>query len=154
MSKSLVVVVLCTIASGTASARQADVSAQARTAQSVVLASVEHIESRFAMNEFGDSLIVSDLLLGVHETLKGTPRQKVMVTVEGGTVGALTLRVSDMPFLKAGDRAIFFLDLLLSGEIGLHNRGAGVLKVAASNRIEGTRLSVADVRRAVLSALQ
>jgi hypothetical protein len=64
----------------------------------------------FATNRFGDQLIVSNAVLEVPDTLKGNPQAVTTVTVEGGTVGDLTLRVSDMQELKEGDRAVFFLD--------------------------------------------
>src|SRR5204863_8510432 len=73
-------------------------------------ARISGVHSTFATNRFGDQLIVSNAVLEVLETLKGAPQAVTTVTVEGGTVGDLTLRVSDMQELKEGDRAVFFLD--------------------------------------------
>jgi len=45
-------------------------------------------------------LIVSTVVLDVVETLKGPAAPTLNVSVEGGTVGDLTLTVSDLPSLQ------------------------------------------------------
>src|SRR5262245_52433966 len=82
----------------------------ARGAQRIVVGQVTRVESRFESNQFGDQLIVSDVSLDVLETLKGPDQPEVQIEVEGGTVGELTLKVSDLPVLQRGERGVFFLD--------------------------------------------
>jgi hypothetical protein len=121
---------------------------RARGSAVVVLATVTDVQSRFGTTAFGDQVILSDLRLDVGETLKGQSNQNLTVTIEGGEVGELTLRVSDMPVMRSGERAVFFLDRAGNGHV-LHGRGSGVLKVDEADRVRGTDLTVDDVRRSV-----
>jgi len=131
-----------------------DIAARARGAARIVIADVADVQSRFETNRFGDQLIVSTVFVDVSETLKGGQAATLQVLVEGGTVGDLTLRVSDLPALKSGDRAVFFLD---PGPTGLHlphQRGRGILKVSQTERIEGSAsTTLSDVRQQVMAAL-
>lgn len=131
-----------------------DIAVRAKGAARIVVAQVTDVQSRFETNRFGDQLIVSTLFVDVSETLKGAPAAVLQVLVEGGTVGDLTLRVSDLPEMRAGDRAVFFLD---SGPPGLqvpHLRGRGILKVTQTERIEGAAATtLSDVRQQVTAAL-
>jgi hypothetical protein len=68
-----------------------DLAAHSRGAGKVVVARIASVHSTFATNRFGDQLIVSNAVLEVLETLKGAPQAVTTVTVEGGTVGDLTL---------------------------------------------------------------
>lgn len=131
-----------------------DVAVTARGATRIVVAQVTDVQSRFDTNRFGDQLIVSTLFAEVSETLKGTPAATVQVLVEGGTVGDLTLRVSDLPAVKPGDRAVFFLNPDQSGTQVPHMRGRGILRVTETDRIEGTAsTTLSDVRQQVMAAL-
>ena len=130
-----------------------DVPTRAQGAKRVVVARVLDVEAHFQTNRFGDQLIVSNALLEVQETLKGAPAATLRVVVEGGTVGDLTLKVSDMPALHFGDRAVFFLD---DGDPGLHvphDRGRGVLKLETTDRVQGSALTLDDVRQQVRSVV-
>lgn len=127
---------------------------RARGASLIVIAQVIEVNPRFGTNAAGDRLIFSDVLLEVSETLKGTPASLVTVTVEGGQIGDLSLEVSDMPAIKRGDRGIYFLQPGRSGEWLPYQRGAGILKTDAANRVEKTSLSVAQVRTLVRNALK
>ena len=129
-----------------------DIANRTRGAARVVLGRVLDVQSRFETNRFGDQLIISTLLVEVSETLKGRQAAMASVVIEGGTVGDLTLRVSDLPSMKAGDRAVFFLDAGTGGVEQLHDRGRGVLKVTSDDRIEGATVSLADIRRSILAA--
>ena len=131
-----------------------DVGARARGAREIVVATVVEVESAFAVNEYGDELIVSHGLLQVHETMKGAHAAALQIVVEGGTVGDLKLEVSDIPTLEPGDRAVFFLDRTPSGTRQLHRRGLGMLKLDSNDRVLGNGLTLDDVRRAVQSAGQ
>ncbi len=126
-----------------------DIAARTRGAQRVVLARVLDMVARFDTNRFGDQLIVSDATVEVLETLKGSAISVLRVAVEGGTVGDLTLTVSDMPSLRPGDRAVFFLDAERAGVHAPHDRGRGVLKLSAGDRIEGSTMTLDAIWRQV-----
>ena len=132
---------------------RADVPELARGASRIVVAHVSNVESRFETNRFGDQLIVSTVALDVLETLKGPDTRQVLVSVEGGTVGDLTLKVSDLPELRQGERAVFFLD----GEEPFwpHERGRGILKLRADDRLDddNDNETLDDVRGRIRAAL-
>jgi hypothetical protein len=73
------------------------------------------------------------------------------VTVEGGTVGDLTLRVSDMQELKEGERAVFFLDADGISNVP-HGRGRGILKLDDNDHVQGSTLTLDQVKDAVRGA--
>jgi hypothetical protein len=122
--------------------------ARAKGAQVVVVASVTDVQSRFVANESGDQLIVSQVTLNVEESLKGNERKQLTMQIEGGTVGDLTLRVSDMPAMAKGERAVIFLDQTASGVLVPHRRGLGVLKLTGSY-LTGTDIPLTRVKDTV-----
>jgi hypothetical protein len=126
-----------------------DVAAHARASKKVIIATVTEVQSAFDVNDFGDRVIVSRVSLRVDEIMKGPAESTVVVTVEGGTIGDLTLSVSDMPRFSKGERAVLFLDDSARGGHVPHGRGAGVLKLDANNRVVDTTLTVDDIRSAV-----
>lgn len=128
-----------------------DLAAHSRGAGKVVVARISAVHSAFATNRFGDQLIVSNAVLEVLETLKGAPQAVTTVTVEGGTVGDLTLRVSDMSELKEGERAVFFLDADGVGNVP-HGRGRGILKLDDNDKVKGSALTLDQVKDAVRGA--
>jgi hypothetical protein len=136
-----------------ASGRPVDVATRANGAGKVVVARVMDVQPRFDTNEHGDRIIISRAWIRVEDSLKGSNPPILPVDVEGGTVGALTLSVSDMPTLRRGDRAVFFLNagVTSSGAYQPHRRGLGVMKLDRSNRIVGSSLTLnavkAEVRR-------
>jgi len=130
-----------------------DIGTRAKGAERVVVATVEDLQSTFEVNSYGDRLIVSHMHLQVEETMKGSPADAVMLTIEGGTVNGLTMRVSDMPTFQPGERAVFFLDGDARGEFRSHGRGLGILKLERDNRIRATSLSLGDIRSMVRAAL-
>jgi len=133
----------------TAGAQASGIGSQARAAGTVVVAQVEELRPRFERNSHGDQLIVSDVYLRVEEAWKGAAAHSLIITtVEGGTVGALSLQVSDMPALKNGDRAVLFLDAQGPGRYALRNRGRGIMKLTPTDRVEGSQVTLAEVRRA------
>jgi hypothetical protein len=77
----------------------------------------------------------------------------VRVAVEGGTVGGLTLEVSDMPVLAAGDEAVLFLDTPATGDATPHDRGFGILKLDAEGRVRGNGPTLDEIRGRVRAAL-
>ena len=130
----------------------ADVGARAKGAGRVVVASVVDVHSTFGETPHGDQVILSHALLRVEEVLKGGTDSTVTVTVEGGTVGDVTLRVSDMPTLRAGERGVFFLDAAASGRTVPHRRGLGILKLDVNGRVSGTDLALSEIRGLVRAA--
>lgn len=152
MMRTLSVVSLICLGAATVSASngpEVDIATRAKGAKKVVVATVVDVQSTFDANEYGDRLIVSHALLQVDETMKGTAEQAVTVTVEGGTVGDLTLKVSDMPMMVTGDRAVMFLDESNRGGYVPHFRGLGVLKLDSGDRVAGTSLTLGEIRTMV-----
>jgi hypothetical protein len=126
---------------------------RAQGAERVVVAAVVGTTSEFAVSDFGDQLIVSHAQVKVEESLKGTGPDTFVLDVEGGTVGALSLRVSDMPSINTGERAVFFVSRNASGHNVPHLRGQGVIKLDSSNMVRGTTVSLADVKRQIQPGL-
>ena len=139
-----------------AETRQPGLANIARGAQRVVVATVTHVEPVFQVNEHGDQLIVSRTHLRIDEVLKGegsaADHQDLVMEVEGGTIGELTLTVSDLPMMARGERAVVFLRQNSRGALVPHERGHGILKLDSSDRVRGSGSSLADIRRAVASA--
>ena len=102
--------------------------------------------ARYERNEFGDELIVTYAHLAVEEAIKGST-EDVTLAVEGGTVDGMTLRVSDLPAVTKGERAVFFLKPGRRGEHLPHLRGQGILKLDRENRVRGSDLRLEDIRR-------
>jgi hypothetical protein len=97
----------------------------------------------------GDQIIVSHVSVRVDELLKGVLEPVLMLTLEGGTVGDLTLTVSDMPVMEHGDRAVFFLDRVSPGQYLPRERGLGVMKLDRLNRVRESGLSLDDIKDVV-----
>jgi hypothetical protein len=128
---------------------QAEIAARAKGAERIVVGKVADVHASFGTNSHGDQLILSQVEVEVLEVLKGSPADVVTVEVEGGTVGDLTLRVSDMPELKAGERAVFFLEGEATGRSKPHGRGHGILKLDRDDRVPGSQLTLDAVKALV-----
>jgi hypothetical protein len=122
---------------------------RARGAERVVVGRVASVTPEWQVNEFGDRLIVSRLRVTVSETLKGDQASAVDVEVEGGTIGQLTLHVSDQLQLVPGDRATFFLKRNARGAFVPYLRGQGLIRLDASDRVPGSGLTLDVIRREV-----
>jgi hypothetical protein len=107
---------------------------RARGAEQVVVGRVSSVTSVWRDNEFGDRLIVSVLRVAVDETLKGDAQSSVEVEIEGGTIGSLTLRVSDLETFVPGDRGVFYLTRNRRRALVPHLRGLGLQKLDRTNR--------------------
>jgi hypothetical protein len=118
---------------------------RARGADQVVVGHVSSVTSVWRDNDFGDRLITSVVHVIVDETLKGASQRSVDVEVEGGTIGTLTLRVSDLETFAPGDRAVFYLKHNRRGGLVPHLRGLGLQKIDRAGRISGVTLD--QVRR-------
>ena len=139
------------VSASAADSRQADLPTRTRGARKVVVAKAVSVTPTWRTNTHGDRLIVSEVALQVEETLKGTPASLMWVEVEGGTIDGLTLAVSSQTPMKAGERALFFLDETSSGLHLPHLKGMGILKIDANDRIQGSSLRLEEVRRQVMS---
>jgi hypothetical protein len=120
---------------------------RARGAERVVVGRVTAVDPAWRTNEFGDRLIVSVVSVAVDETLRGPAQQNVTVEVEGGTIGDLTLHVSDLEPVVTGDRAVFYLARNARGAFVPHLRGQGLLKLDRSDRVRGSNVTLAEIRR-------
>jgi hypothetical protein len=129
-----------------------DMGTRAKGAEQIVVAKVLDVSSRFDTNQWGDQLIVSDVMLQVEETLKGTPSATTSVTLEGGSIGDLTLDVSDMPSMKKDDRAVLFLKQTPAGGHVPSGRGYGVLMLDSTNHVEGSDVTLDQVKALISNA--
>ena len=125
-----------------------------RGAERVVVGRVSSVHPQWQVNEFGDRLIVSTLHISVEETLKGDAASAFAVEIEGGTIGGLTLHVSDLTTFAPGERAVFYLRRNGRGAFVPHLRGQGLLKLDSSNRVPGSRLTLAEIRRTIAAGRQ
>ena len=125
---------------------------RARGAERVVVGRVASVSPVWQVNEFGDRLIVSILGLAVDETLKGQTQPVVNVEIEGGTIGALTLHVSDQLPVVRGERAVFYLRRNRRGAFVPHVRGQGMLKLDRFDRVPGSSLTLDRIRRETAGA--
>jgi hypothetical protein len=121
---------------------------RSRGSERVVVGRVAAVNSVWQTNEFGDRLIVSIVNVVVDETLRGSSAPSVDVEVEGGTIGDLTLNVSDLEPMAPGDRAVFYLTRNRRGAFVPHLRGQGLLKLDRAGRVRDSALTLADIRRA------
>jgi hypothetical protein len=146
---ALVLIISSAAITAVAAQSRRDVPSQVKQAEHVVVGKIISVVPTFETNSFGDRLIISHATVEVEESLKGSAAQVMAVDVEGGTVGGVTLRVSDMPSIAAGERAVWFLRESRPGVHVPHDRGWSILKLDRSNRIQGTNLSLEDVKRSV-----
>lgn len=124
---------------------------RARGANRVVVARVAETNARYERNQFGDEVIVTYAQLAVEEVIKGEPGPATLA-VEGGTVDGITMRVSSLPSLTKGERAVFFLTPGKSGEFRPHLRGQGILKLTSDDRVTGSSLTLGEIRRSTRAA--
>ena len=125
---------------------------RARSADRVVVGRATSVAPVWQVNEHGDRLIVSIVRVAIEETLKGPTASTIDVEIEGGTIGGLTLHVSDQVPFGPGERGVLYLRRTPRGTFVPHLRGQSLLKVDASNRVEGSALTVADIRRELTAA--
>jgi len=119
---------------------------RAHEAERIVVGRVASVAPLWQVNEFGDRLIVSIVRVIVSQTLKGQPLSTLDVEVEGGTIGELTLRVSDQTSFSPGERGVFYLKRTALGTFVPHVRGGGLLKLDTADRVPGSSLTLAQIR--------
>ena len=124
-----------------------DTAAMVSAAPHAVVGHVTKVESQFGTNAFGDHLIFSRVSIAAEEVLKGHVPSALQVTIEGGTVGDVTLEVSDVPSLHPGDRAVFLLTSGVDGTISPFDRGRGIMPLDQNERVKGQALSLEQIRR-------
>jgi hypothetical protein len=125
------------------------VADRARGAEQVVVGRVSLVTPVWRENDFGDRLIVSVLHVIVDESLKGSSQPAIDVEVEGGTIGSLTLRVSDLDTFVPGDRAVFYVQHNRRGGLIPHRRGLGLQKLDNAGRVRGSGMTLDQVRREI-----
>ena len=125
---------------------------RARGAEQIILGRVASVSPEWRVNDFGDRLIVSVVRVAVDETLKGFSQATVDIEVEGGTIGTLTLHVSDQQSFAPGDRAVFYLARSRRGTMVPHLRGQGTLKLDRTGRVPNSSLTLDEIRRTVAAA--
>lgn len=155
MTRAAAISLLCIGIAASALAQDAIVvplAERARGAERVVLGRVTTVEPVWRTNEFGDRLIVSVVNVAVDETLRGPAQSSVTVEVEGGTIGDLTLHVSDLETVAPGDRAVFYLARNARGVFVPHLRGQGLLKLDRADRVRGSTVTLAEIRRTAAQA--
>ena len=121
-------------------------------AETVVVATASSVNATWRENAFGDRLIVSRFVLHVEETLKGRAVSTVAMDLDGGTLDGFTLRISSLPTLAPGERAVFFLAAAGGGVYRSHLRGQGILKLDDQNLVKGSSLGLDEIRRVAASA--
>lgn len=70
----------------------------------ILLGKVDDVQSFFGANERGDQIILSRVRVKALKWIKGDPSGVVEFMVEGGSVGELSLKVSDVPEFERGQR--------------------------------------------------
>jgi hypothetical protein len=122
---------------------------RAKGAEKVAVVRVSSTRTEHAKNDYGDDLIYTHAKLQVKEKLKGDLSDaNPEMTVEGGTLDGITLKVSDMESVNSGDEFVVFLDREGS-RLKPHMRGLGLLKLDRSGRVNNGRWSLDDVRNRV-----
>ena len=122
---------------------------RARGAERIVVGRVSSVTPEWRTNAFGDRLIVSILRVLIDETLKGQRDSTLDVEVEGGSIGDMTLRVSDLHSFTPGERAVFYLRRGERRAFVPHLRGQGLLKLDPADRVPGSSLTLQEIRRTV-----
>ena len=128
-----------------------DVISRARGAERVVVGTIDRVVPMAVQNQHGDQLIISRTTVVVEEVLQGSPTRTLTVDIEGGTLGDLTLDVSDMPSVKQGDRGVFFVRPSADGYHVLHRRGEGLLRLRQDEVIDRPGLTLDSIRRQLAS---
>ena len=124
-----------------------EIISRARGAERVVVATVTRVVPMAVQNEYGDQLIISRTTLVVEEVLQGSPAPTLTVDIEGGTLGDLTLEVSDMPSVRQGDRGVFFVSRAAGDAYVLHRRGEGMLRLRQNEVVDRPGLTLDSIRR-------
>ncbi len=85
------------------------VDKDALEATHVLIGKVKSVDSYYDSNKWGDTLIYSQVGIKVEKKLKGEIEDFVDFIVEGGTVGEITLKVSEYPLFTEGEKVKLYL---------------------------------------------
>ncbi len=119
-----------------------------RAADRIVIGVVVDVEPVLQESTFGHELIISHTTVQVEEVVKGPPNlDTLIVEVEGGTLGDVTLLVSDMEPVAPGDRGVFMVSQSATGA-SVALRGKGVRHLDPQNQVIGESWSLDDIRAA------
>ena len=144
--------VLAITTQAAAAAGLVPLSDRVRGADRVVVAKVMDLHASYETNEHGDQLIVSRVKLQVEDSLKGSREGSLEIDVLGGTVGDLTLDVSDLPKMARGQRAVFFLTTHRhTGRLVPFLSGQGILELDAQDRVKGISLHLTSIKQLAAS---
>lgn len=124
-----------------------DLATRLRGASRTVVGSVARLEPRMVRTPRGDEIIVTRTWIRVEESLKGRADAFLAVDVEGGTLGDISMRASDITPLVVGERAVVLVEPTAEGGWRPHRRGLGLLRLSPDNRIRELGVSLGDVRR-------
>lgn len=75
----------------------------------ILVGKVKKVESYYDVNDWGDVLILSQVKVKVERKVKGKMEDSVSFVVEGGTVGDMTLKVSEYPLFIEGEKVMLHL---------------------------------------------
>ena len=125
----------------------ANLATRLRGASRTVVGSVARLEPRMVRTPRGDELIVTRTWFRVEEALKGRADTYLAVDVEGGTLGDISMRASDITPFVVGERAVVMVEPTADGGWRPHRRGLGLLRLSPDNRVRDLGVSLADVRR-------
>lgn len=149
LSVLLVLALSCLPSALVAQPLHVELDERIRGAERAVVGVVIDVEAVWQDNEFGDQLIVSHATVRIEETLKGPRGQDTLtLEIEGGTIGEVTLGVSDIEPVERGERGVFLLTRGASGEFVPHLRGQGILKLDSQGRGRGQPWALDEIRAA------
>lgn len=120
----------------------------ARTSDMVIVATAVDVTGRWDTSPQGDEIIVATVALEVEEVLKGDPMGFLTIESIGGTVGNDSMDIAHIPVLHQGDRAVLFLKRSPKAWL-MRPQEHGILKLDKQNRVIGTGLDLATIRKAV-----
>lgn len=143
---------LSTTSLSAAKGRPVSIEERVQGSRHVVVARARAVRPGWRVNQWGDRLIVSRVVLDVEETLKGGPGREVQMDLEGGSLDGFTMGVSSLPTLAEGERAVFFLDDAGGGVLQPHLRGQGILKLDDDDTVRESSLHLGDIRNAARQA--
>jgi hypothetical protein len=115
-------------------------------AEVIVLGTVESAESAWSAD---GRIIVTRTTVSVESSLKGGPRDKVIVETPGGRVGDQTMIASGAPVFRPGERVVLFLEPAGERRPGAGN-GSGTRQEpgeASLHAVVGWNLGRMSVRR-------
>jgi len=119
-----------------------------KRADRVVVGGVTKLSSRWQGQE-----IVTDVTVVPSENLKGTGTSPFVVTIPGGTVGNVTLRVSEAPRFAVGETVLLFVKPN-NGPCGVYGWFKGKYSVVNGRIRELANTTFAQFRQQLLDIIE